>query len=77
MNKRHYEHTLPNIRGSLSNTYGGWIRKSSGLRPFVPKKITPDGFAVPNIFCRPKLFLIPPSLLLCAVKKRLINSDGA
>lgn len=22
MNKRHYEHTLPNIRGSLSNTYG-------------------------------------------------------
>ena len=23
MNKRHYEHTLPNIRGSLSNTYPG------------------------------------------------------
>ena len=23
MNKRHYEHTLPNIRGSLSNTYVG------------------------------------------------------
>ena len=23
MNKRHYEHTLPNIRGSLSNTYFG------------------------------------------------------
>ena len=23
MNKRHYEHTLPNIRGSLSNTYAG------------------------------------------------------
>ena len=21
MNKRHYEHTFPNIRGSLSNTY--------------------------------------------------------
>ena len=21
MNKRHYEHTLPTIRGSLSNTY--------------------------------------------------------
>ena len=45
--------------------------------PFVPKKITPDGFAVPNIFCRPKLFLIPPSLLMRAVKKKLINSDGA
>ena len=25
MNKRHYEHTLPNIRGSLSNTYGGFM----------------------------------------------------
>ena len=25
MNKRHYEHTLPNIRGSLSNTYCGQI----------------------------------------------------
>lgn len=24
MNKRHYEHTLPNIRGSLSNTYTGY-----------------------------------------------------
>ena len=26
MNKRHYEHTLPNIRGSLSNTYK-WIKR--------------------------------------------------
>ena len=34
-----------------------------------PEKITPDGFADPNIFCRPKLFSIPPSFLLCAVKK--------
>ena len=25
MNKRHYEHTLPNIRGSLSNTYCQWL----------------------------------------------------
>jgi len=38
--------------------------------PFVLKKITPDGFAVPNIFCRPKLFSIPPSLLMRAVKKK-------
>ena len=27
MNKRHYEHTLPNIRGSLSNTYAAIARK--------------------------------------------------
>ena len=26
MNKRHYEHTLPNIRGSLSNTYGQTVK---------------------------------------------------
>ena len=31
MNKRHYEHTLPNIRGSLSNTYG--------TSPFLKKGI--------------------------------------
>lgn len=28
MNKRHYEHTLPNIRGSLSNTYSENERKA-------------------------------------------------
>ena len=32
MNKRHYEHTLPNIRGSLSNTYVvRYIFKSEGV----------------------------------------------
>lgn len=30
MNKRHYEHTLPNIRGSLSNTYA-WDEKIPAL----------------------------------------------
>ena len=25
MNKRYYEHTLPIIRGSLSNTYDKWM----------------------------------------------------
>lgn len=32
MNKRHYEHTLPNIRGSLSNTYdkGRFVRYAIG-----------------------------------------------
>ena len=29
MNKRHYEHTLPNIRGSLSNTYYELCRKGT------------------------------------------------
>ena len=44
MNKRHYEHTLPNIRGSLSNTYDEmgfqypqhftrWFKKMEGCTP--------------------------------------------
>ena len=32
MNKRHYEHTLPNIRGSLSNTYV--------LKAFITESVT-------------------------------------
>ena len=38
MNKRHYEHTLPNIRGSLSNTYvyfPHFYPDSSVFLPFV------------------------------------------
>ena len=30
MNKRHYEHTLPNIRGSLSNTYK--LKRSKNIK---------------------------------------------
>ena len=30
MNKRHYEHTLPNIRGSLSNTYAYFLTTATG-----------------------------------------------
>ena len=39
MNKRHYEHTLPNIRGSLSNTYkGDYIQaKRKETREVFPK----------------------------------------
>lgn len=35
MNKRHYEHTLPNIRGSLSNTYIKAIDANMYLYLFV------------------------------------------
>ena len=38
MNKRHYEHTLPNIRGSLSNTY------------FDTFRIVFDGYDNPEIY---------------------------
>ena len=34
MNKRHYEHTLPNIRGSLSNTYRSSVEANFGNQFF-------------------------------------------
>ena len=40
MNKRHYEHTLPNIRGSLSNTY---------LKEYFREKFREDG--IYEIYC--------------------------
>lgn len=38
MNKRHYEHTLPNIRGSLSNTYE--VQKESAQCSLFPEEDT-------------------------------------
>ena len=38
MNKRHYEHTLPNIRGSLSNTY----RETYTITPVTYMYLTPE-----------------------------------
>ena len=45
MNKRHYEHTLPNIRGSLSNTYlkKGDLVKVDGYGYFKPILTTKEG----------------------------------
>lgn len=43
MNKRHYEHTLPNIRGSLSNTYKESTArnmKAEGITPLIIQKCT-------------------------------------
>ena len=40
MNKRHYEHTLPNIRGSLSNTYGSATENVEKERKFTQKRIS-------------------------------------
>ena len=39
MNKRHYEHTLPNIRGSLSNTYVVQPLERSFQLGYVPEKL--------------------------------------
>ena len=49
MNKRHYEHTLPNIRGSLSNTYPFSLSEKNSTpssvataytRPFSPASLS-------------------------------------
>ena len=51
MNKRHYEHTLPNIRGSLSNTYDK-LSFLTSTRPFLPfsslRILSRQAFSVPH-----------------------------
>lgn len=48
MNKRHYEHTLPNIRGSLSNTYVHRIRIFGNMLPNGKAELTFDVNVVPD-----------------------------
>lgn len=50
--------------------------KEFRAKPFSRKKITMDGYAVPNIFYAQNFSYSILSLLNSAVK-RLINSDGA
>ena len=61
MNKRYYEHTLPIIRGSLSNTY------------FVGAVITPSPIKVVSVtllalICLFSLFLV--KLAYCEMKSK-------
>lgn len=50
MNKRHYEHTLPNIRGSLSNTYVGKNLKGREYSDYIAFVAIPDmGFTYGKI----------------------------
>ena len=41
MNKRHYEHTLPNIRGSLSNTYKPFYKEKQIIRKGILHAASP------------------------------------
>ena len=45
MNKRHYEHTLPNIRGSLSNTY----KENKNNTPFKAEDVNWEELAAIGI----------------------------
>lgn len=39
MNKRHYEHTLPNIRGSLSNTYEKKAAREAAIKKLQEEEL--------------------------------------
>ena len=47
MNKRHYEHTLPNIRGSLSNTYFRFKLINDGFPLMTGNVLTPKETIIP------------------------------
>ena len=47
MNKRHYEHTLPNIRGSLSNTYD--TSEETSAIPLKKMKPKNEAYHIPYI----------------------------
>ena len=58
MNKRHYEHTLPNIRGSLSNTYiqkrgSRYLMQGDGVCRFYEECEDTDIIGVVRKVCRP------------------------
>ena len=47
MNKRHYEHTLPNIRGSLSNTYKNGNRMDKEIaEEIIRENRYPSGYDI-------------------------------
>ena len=65
MNKRHYEHTLPNIRGSLSNTYISmtpwtniidWLEWNHPFQPYFHFPFITFSFGCATPFCRNQPF---------------------
>ena len=66
MNKRHYEHTLPNIRGSLSNTYA-----TGGIRNEVNTFLS--DYAVPVIAM---LLIVGVGIGVVMNYDKIIDRDG-
>ena len=65
MNKRHYEHTLPNIRGSLSNTYNRRLSLKRKKQANNWSGLVPLFFAIyPRAFLRSRSILSHPPLYL-------------
>ena len=70
MNKRHYEHTLPNIRGSLSNTYDVHNIFFLGI-----KKIVEQQFNLAKIIIAHGLIpIIEPEVDIDAANKKQIET---
>lgn len=65
MNKRHYEHTLPNIRGSLSNTYSMVLMTTKE----IPYRLNPIGMV--SSFARRQV--ASPFFTDCSVPTFLIS----
>ena len=53
MNKRHYEHTLPNIRGSLSNTYKRFRQAMKNKEKFSTLRFDFCGYDG-TLWCEPR-----------------------
>lgn len=73
MNKRHYEHTLPNIRGSLSNTYFLSFHvessKAGMIASFLQRQLV---FFADSLLSRLNdrfLSIIPSGLLSCFLER--------
>ena len=60
MNKRHYEHTLPNIRGSLSNTYKAIIAYDAVVGDWGNAYGSATAIRIPN--ARPDLTGLRPEM---------------
>ena len=80
MNKRHYEHTLPNIRGSLSNTYVvssdrvsvclPWVKpfSASGYYVLLPQDVYPTVMGR-TFHCSRTYVPLPQDVIICRSKR--------
>ena len=64
MNKRHYEHTLPNIRGSLSNTYEETAVQPENVRALKEEPEKEKKVLTPEEMEKRRKFIVIPAFVL-------------